>query len=497
MPGSPGLTRRQVAVLATVTLASFIVVLDAAVVFIPLPAILRDLEGTLDQGAWVLGAFVLVFAIFLLPAIRLAARYDRRALFVVGMVVFAAASVGCALAPSMPVLLGARAVQGLGAAFTEAAVFTLIKAVLPEQERDRAFGVQTGAVGLGAVLGPILGGVVTTGLSWHFVFWLNVLVGVAVVGAALVVLPSSRDGAAVSLDSLGVLLGGSGLFLVTFGVIEGQPFGWGSAIVVGSLAGGVILLGAWVWWQRRAPEPLVDLRLFSFRRFAIGNVLRGACEFASLGLFFAVSHVLQTELGFSALAAGALLMAVIVGAVVGSPVAEALVGRLDLRWIVAAGFVLLAGGIFWVGHVTPETSWGFFLVPLGLAGIGFGLMESTVTEATRTALPDGRATNGWGVSYTSYLLGIAFGIAAVAAVWQSETATAVRESVSEAGLGSLGEDTITVYLAQGGAHPGEQGEILSSAVSTAVNAALLPCVVACLAAAVVAIFFTPGRAQPR
>lgn len=481
-------TKRRAA-LATMTLGSFIVVLDAAIVFIPLPAILADLDGTLDQGAWVLGAFILVFAVFLVPSARLAQRYDRRVSFVVGTSVFTAASLACALAPSMEVLLAARAVQGLGAALLETSVFALLKAVFPEPERERAFRVQAGAVGLGALLGPILGGVLTTGLSWHFVFWLNVLVGVVVLAAALLVVPSSRGEGAARGDVTGVVLGGAALLLTTFALIEGPPIGWGSPVVVGSLVAAVVLFVCCAAWERRSSTPLVEWRLFRFRRFATGNVLRGAAEFASLGLFFAVSHFLQTELGYSALVAGALLMAVIVGALLGSPVAEAATARVDVRWLVVTGFVLLAGGIFWVAHVAPDTGWEFFIAPLLVAGAGFGLMESTVTEGTRTALPDARSTDGWATSYTSYLLGIVLGIAAVAAVWQSATFARVPESAR------VGDGAVSAYLARGGPPPGDLGSVLSGAVSGALNTALLACVAVCLLGAVVGFFLAPARTE--
>lgn len=428
--------------LATLTVGSFVVVLDSAVVFVPLPAILAELDGTLGQGAWVLGGFVLTFAVFLLPCLRLAERRDPAMLFAAGVALFTLASVACALSSSMWFLLGARAVQGLGAALTEAAGFVSLKALFADGRRERAFGVQAAAVGLGAMLGPIVGGAVTTGLSWRFVFWLDVLLGVVALAGALVVLPRSHR-----VPRAGRLCG---------------P-GW---------------------------------RLFGFRRFAVGNVLRAANEFASLGVFFALSHFLQTELGYSALVAGALLLAVIFGALVTSPVAQRLSGRLDARLLVVPGFVLLAGGIFWVARVTPDTGWVFFVAPLAVAGAGFGLMESVVTETTRTALPDARSPDGWAISYLSFLTGIGLGVATVAAVWQGATVTGVREGLARSGMEQVGDDVIASYLARGGDRTGEVGAVLSRAVSDAVNTALLACVAVALLAAVAALFLPSGRATP-
>lgn len=489
-----GLARRQAAVLGTLTLGSFVVVLDSAVVFVPLPAILGELGGTLDQGAWVLGGFVLTFAAFLLPCLRLTDRRDPAMLFGGGVTLFTLASSAAALSSSMWFLLGARVVQGLAAALTEAAVFASLKALFAAQQRERVFRVQGAAVGLGALLGPIVGGAVTTGLSWRFVFWLDVLLGVVVLVGALLSLPRSRrvpgEGNPVGL---GWWLGGVGLFLLLFGIVEGAPLGWSSPLIVGAFGAAAVSLAAASGYERRSHVASARWRLWRFRRFAVGNVLRAVNEFASLGVFFALSHFLQTELGYSALVAGALLLAVIFGALATSPVAERLSARLDARLVVVPGFVLLAGGIFWVARVTPETGWEFFVAPLAVAGAGFGLMESVVVETTRTALPDTRSTDGWGISYTSYLLGIGLGVATVAAVWQSETAAGVREGLARSGLGQVGDDVVASYLARGGDRTGEVGAVLSRAVADAVNTALLACVVVAALAAVIALWFSPAR----
>lgn len=493
-----GLPKEQSAVLATLTVSSFVVVLDSAVVFIPLPAILQQLHGTLDQGAWVLGAFILVFAVALLPCLRLAEFCDRRRLFLSGVAVFTLASLVCALAPSMQVLLGARAVQGLGAALLEVSVFTLITSVIQEDKRPRAFKVQGAAVGLGALLGPILGGVITTGLSWRYIFWLNVVVGIAVAVVAARTIPVSRTGdiGDRGIDVRGVLSGGLGLFLLLFGVTEGAVFGWDSVVIVASLAVSVVLLVGFVVNEVRARLPLVDVELFGYRRFAVGNFLRGVNEFASLGVFFALSHFLQAELGYSALVTGALLMAVILGALVTSPIAESLAERVDVRWLVMPGFLLLAGGIFWVAHVTSDTTWVFFLAPLVLTGAGFGAMEAPTTRATQRDVPDARSASGWGMSYTSYLLGIGLGVAVVSAVWQTVTVLNVQQALGRTDLNPALESRVWAYLATGGDSAGGAGmsdRVLGDAVAAAVNTALLTCVAMALIAAVVALFFTPGR----
>ncbi len=224
--GATYLKNRQQAVLVIFAFSSFMVILDAASLPIPLPSILKDLGGTLDAVTWVFGAFILAFAIFLLPCGRLADGYGRRVLFLSGGTVFAFGSLAAALAPSMTVLIGALAVQGIGAAMLEPAAHALIVATFPPEQHKGAFGAQRVGVFLGAALGPILSGGLTTVLSWHSIFWLNLLMGGAVVAGAVFVLPESRAAeASRRLDLPGLVLGASGLFFLLFSLIEGVRLG--------------------------------------------------------------------------------------------------------------------------------------------------------------------------------------------------------------------------------------------------------------------------------
>jgi EmrB/QacA subfamily drug resistance transporter len=502
--GSAHLGRRRWATLVILTLSTFIVTLDSAVVFIALPAILQDLGGTLDEATWVIAAFVLSFAVFLLPFGRLADIYGRRFLFMSGIVVFALASLGCALAPSMEFLIGARVVQGIGAAMVEPTVLAIIKATFPSERLGLAFGVQGIAAVLGAAFGPILGGIITTALSWEYIFLLNVPVGVVAVAGALLVVPESRaEGVSRRLDLPGLLFSGTSVFFLVFAIVEGERFGWGSVTILGSFVAAAVLLALFIITELRVRVPLVDLTLFKDRLFAVGNVLRGVVEFATLGLFFPLALFLQIQLGHSPLDTGLLLLPLIVASFFTSPLAGALSDRVDVRLIVVPGFVVVAVGIFWVAHLSPETGWKFFIAPLAIAGAGLGALEAPTVSATLRNVPTAQSGIASSVSYTTFLIGLELGVAVVGAVLQSQLVANVKDALSGANLppgvaeeiSSLSEGGVSGQPAAQISGPGAariQG-LIEGAFAAAVNTALFSCVAVALLGAVVALFFSSNR----
>lgn len=491
--------------LTILTMSSFVVVLDFGSMFIPLPSMLEDLGGTLDELTWVLVAFILAFAVFLLPCAALADRYGRRRLFLAGVAVFTGASLACALAPSLEFLIGARVVLGIGAAMVEAAVFALIKATFPREQRTLAYRVQGAAFVMGALVAPILSGAITTGLSWEYIFWLNVVVGVVILVGALLVIPESRAGSVSQrFDVPGLVFVAAGLFFLFFAVIEGARFGWGSPPILASCGAAVVLLVLFVVTELRAGQPLVDLELFHNRFFAVGNFLRAASEFSSIGVYFALSHFVQVQLGYSALAMGLLLMSVILGGLLVAPVTENLPSRVDIRWPVIPGFLLVAAGTFWLAHVTPETGWAFFIVPLAIAGAGFVAQEGPTANARDKDLPPALSDAAWRVSYTIFLMGVGLGVAVVSAVWQTQVAANVHNALSGADLPPTVADAISASLVEGGVRGEPAAEIsgpatshveglIQGAFADAVNTALLSCVVVALLGAVVALFFSAER----
>lgn len=417
------LDRRQWLSLAVMTVSTFVVLLDTTVVNVALPVIVRDLDGSLDAATWVLAGFVLAFAVLLLPAARVADRYGRRLMFVLGMAVFGAASLWCALSGSLAQLVTARVLQGAGAAMVEPTVLALITTTMPSTRRGLAFGVQGIAAGLGVLLGPTLGGAVATGLSWEYVFLLNVPVALFAVIAAPFVVQESRTRAPVKgVDLPGVALSSAGLFLLVFPMIEGERLGWTSPVVLGSFAGAAVTLTCFVLVERRVARPLMDLRLFADRLFAVGNVLRAVVQFVTLGTFFPVVLLLQLELGYSALGSAVVLLPLVVASVVLSPVAGSLSDRVDVRLLVVPGLLLVAAGAALLALAVTATGLPLLLVALGVVGAGLGMLEAPTTSATLRDVPEHRAGLASGVSYVTLLVGAELGLAVSAAVVQYQVA---------------------------------------------------------------------------
>src|SRR5215218_1217965 len=264
--------------LAIVSIALFMTALDNLVVGVALPSIRSDLGGSIESLEWTVNAYTLAFAVLLITGAALGDRFGRKRMFVIGVGIFTGASGLAALAPSLDALVAARALQGLGAAMVTPLTLTLISEAFPPERRGVALGIWGGISGLGVALGPFVGGAVVEGISWQWIFWLNVPVGLVVIPLALRRLTESR-GPDSSLDLGGLALVGAGLFGVTFGIIRGEALGWGSATVLGSLAAGVALLAAFVRWELRVAEPMLPMRFFRRRGFS-------ATQGLSFAMFF-------------------------------------------------------------------------------------------------------------------------------------------------------------------------------------------------------------------
>lgn len=502
---STALTSRQWITLIVLTLSTLIVLLDGSVVFIALPKILQDLGGTLDQGSWVLAGFILSFVVFLLVFGKLGDLFGRRRLFVLGITLFTLASLACALAPSMPFLIGARVVQGIGAAMVEPTVLALIRSTFPPERLGLAFGVQGSAAGIGASLGPILGGAITTGLSWPYIFLINVPIGLIAIIGALLTLPESRsETAAWRPDIPGLLLSAAGLFCLVFALVEGERLGWRSSIITGAFVAAAVLLVLFVIAERHAREPLVDLALFSDRLFAVGNLLRAITEFGGLGVFFVVALFLEYVLGYSPLRSGLVLLPLVLAAIVVSPLAGKLSDRVDVRWLVVPAFLLVAGGLFWLAHLSPQTGWAFFVAPLVIAGAGLAALYGPTTSTTLSKVPAAQTGLASSVSYAAFLIGSELGVAVVSGVLQSAAAANARTALADADVPPSVSDRVIASISAGtlgGPSPADSGgadaaaiaPLIANAFASAVNTALVSCAAAAVVGAVVGLFFASGR----
>src|SRR3954452_3402943 len=403
----------------TVVLASlgvFMTALDTLVVTTALPVMRVDLGGSLSDLEWTVNAYNLAFACALLTGAALGDRLGRRRMFTVGLGIFTAASAAAALSPSVGALVAARAVQGVGAAIVMPLTLTLISAAFPVEKRGAAIGLWGGISGLAVAAGPVVGGAVTGGIDWHWVFWLNVPVGVALIPLARAKLTESF-GPHSHLDIPGLLLAAAGFFGLTWGLIRANEVGWGSGEVVGALVGGAALIAVFLEWERRARTPMLPLRLFRERAFASAN---GVSFFLYGGLFgavFMMSQFFQTALGYSPLQAGLRLLPWTATPMIVAPIAGALADRYGTRPFMVCGLALQAIGLAWVASIAaPHMAYVELGAALTVAGVGTSLTFPTVATTVMSSVEPDDAGVASGANSALRELGGVFGVALLASV---------------------------------------------------------------------------------
>jgi EmrB/QacA subfamily drug resistance transporter len=331
----------------TIVLASlgvFMTALDTLVVTTSLPVLRVDLHASLASLEWTVNAYKLAFACFLLTGAALGDRFGRRRMYALGLLVFTAASAAAAVSPNAAALVGARAVQGAGAAIVMPLTLTLISEAFPAEKRGAAIGLWGGITGLGVAIGPVVGGAVVSGISWHWIFWLNVPVGIALIPLAISRL-SESFGARPQLDIVGLVLAGAGALGVTWGLVRANSVGWVSTEVVTTVLAGVVLIGAFIAWERRARSPMVQLALFRDRTFASANAVSFFMYAALFGALFLMSQFFQTCLGYSPLGAGVRLLAWSLPPMFIAPIAGVLADRYGNRPFMALGLALQGLGL--------------------------------------------------------------------------------------------------------------------------------------------------------
>src|SRR6266581_7040657 len=346
---------RKTWTLVLASLGLFMAALDTLVVATALPVLRVDLHASLSELEWTVNAYNLSFACFLLTGAALGDRSGRRRMFAIGVGVFTAASIAAALSPSVGALIAARAVQGAGAAIVMPLTLTLISEAFPVEKRGAAIGLWGGITGLGVAIGPVVGGAVVSGISWHWIFWLNVPVGIALIPLAISRL-SESFGARPQLDIVGLVLAGAGALGVTWGLVRANSVGWVSTEVVTTVLAGVMLIGAFIAWERRARNPMVQLALFRERTFASANAVSFFMYAALFGALFLMSQFFQTCLGYSPLGAGVRLLAWSLPPMFIAPIAGVLADRYGNRPSMALGLALQGLGLGWVAVIASPTA---------------------------------------------------------------------------------------------------------------------------------------------
>ncbi|SDT66686.1 DHA2 family efflux MFS transporter permease subunit [Jiangella sp. DSM 45060] len=404
-------------VLALTSVASLMVALDTLIVTVALSTIRDDLGATLEELEWTVNAYNVSLAVLLLTGSALGDRYGRRRMFAVGLVAFTASSTACALAPGVGWLIAARIAQGAGAALLMPLSLALLSAAFPAERRGRALGIFMGVTGLSVVGGPLLGGAITEGLSWEWIFWLNVPLGLVVLPFALTRIEESR-GARTSLDLTGLVLATGAALGLVWGLVRGNGAGWASAEVVTTLALGAVLLVAFVGWERRAAHAMLPMSLFRSRSFSAGNAA-GFLLIASLfGTLFLIAQFLQVAQGHSPLQAGLRLVPWTGCLMVVAPIAGALVDRFGERPFLAGGLVLQAAGFGWLALIaSPGLAYAAMVPPLVIAGIGIAMAMPATQNSAVGSVPEHLIGKAAGANTMLRQLGGVFGIAVLVAVF--------------------------------------------------------------------------------
>jgi EmrB/QacA subfamily drug resistance transporter len=403
--------------LVLASLGVFMTALDTLVVTTALPVLRVSLHGSLSDLEWTVNAYNLSFACSLLTGAALGDRFGRRRIFCIGLGVFTAASAGAAIAPTVGVLIAARAVQGAGAAMVMPLSLTLISAAFPADRRGTAIGIWGGIAGLAVAAGPVVGGAVVQGINWHWIFWLNVPIGVALIPLSASRLSESY-GPRPRLDVVGLVLAGAGFFSITWGLVRANTVGWSSVEVIGALMGGAALVGGFVAWERKAPAPMLSLEMFRESRFTTSN---GVSFFLYAGLFgalFLMSQFFQSAQGYTPLQAGLRLLAWTAAPVVVSPLAGKLADRHGNRPFMAAGLLLQGVGLAWVAVIaTPHIGFAELGVALAIAGVGTSMVFPTVSNEVVASVPAGEIGVASGTNSALRELGGVFGVAVLASVF--------------------------------------------------------------------------------
>jgi EmrB/QacA subfamily drug resistance transporter len=416
-------TRSQAAwAMALTSIAFFMGALDNLVVITALPAVHREIGGTLADLEWTVNAYTLAVAAGIITAAALGDRLGRRRVYTFGLVLFSLASAACALAPTAGVLIAARAVQGIGAAIITPLSLTILTAAFPASRRGAIVGVWGGIGGLAVAAGPLVGGAVTQGLSWHWIFWVNVPIGLVAAALSARLLAESH-GPAARVDVPGLVLVSLGAVAVVLGLIRAGDLGWTSGDALIPLGAGLAALVAFIAWEQRAPEPMLPLRLLRIRPFAAA-VITSFLVFGSIqAAAFLASQYFQLGLGYSPLLTGVRFLPWTGMAFVVAPLAGRLSDRVGTRPLMVIGLAVQAGALAWIAEVAA-TGIGYdrLAIPFMLGGIGISMaLPTTPAAALGSVLPQdlGKAS---GIVNTMQRFGGAFSIAVVSAVFATNGA---------------------------------------------------------------------------
>jgi EmrB/QacA subfamily drug resistance transporter len=413
--------------LVAVSFGLFMIMLDNTVVNVALPSIRADLGISISELEWVVNAYALTFGVLLLTGGKLADLLGRRRIFIAGLVIFTAASLWCGLAASAGSLIAARSVQGVGAALLNPATLSIITATFPPRQRGTAIGIWAGVSALSLAIGPMVGGILTERISWSWIFFVNIPVGILAVLAARLFVDETKDTSREQrLDLPGLATSALGLFALTYALIETNSHPWGSARVLGLLGLAVVALATFVVLELRQRVPMLDLSLFRNPTFSGANAAMGLVGVAMFGVFFYNSLFIQNILGYSAIQTGATFLPMTVLIMLVAPMAGRFTDRVGPRWLMGAGLTLLTVSLLLFGTLDESSTFWAILPGLLVGGVGLGITMAPTTAAAMSSVPVDKAGVGSAVINSMRQVGGSLGIAVMGTVIATSVSVGLR-----------------------------------------------------------------------
>jgi EmrB/QacA subfamily drug resistance transporter len=494
-------------ILAVLCFSLIVIVLDNTILNVAIPTIVRDLDATNSQLQWMVDSYTLVFAGLLLTAGSLGDRYGRRGALQVGLVLFGIGSIASAMAGSADQLIATRAFMGIGGAFIMPATLSIITNVFPPQERGKAIGVWAGTAGLGAVLGPLTGGLLLEHFYWGSVFLVNIPVVVIGLIAGIFLIPTSKDPAAPRLDPLGAVLSIVGLVSLLYGIIEAPQQGWSDPMIVAAFVFGIAVLAAFIAWEAHTDHPMLDVKFFKNPRFTAASSSIMCIFFAMFGTMFLLTQYFQFTLGYSPLATGVRLLPWAAMMMIVSPTSARLVERFGTKVVVTSGLSIATIGLLSLSTLTVDSHyWPDVLWRIVLLALGMSLTMAPATESIMSALPLAKAGVGSAVNDTTRQVGGALGVAIIGSVLSSIYASQMGDFLAGTpikGAQATGiKESLGVALAAAASaarSAPEFGASLARAANTAfvdgLQIAVLVAAGVAFAGVIVAFFWLPARAR--
>jgi EmrB/QacA subfamily drug resistance transporter len=429
--------------LGAVCVATFMLLLDITVVNTALPAIQKDLGGSFTDLQWVIDAYALSLAALVLTAGSLADRLGRRRVFAAGLAIFSAASLLCALAPDPTFLNLARGLQGVGGAIMFAVSLALVAQEFPAgPERGMAMGIYGATIGIAVAIGPLVGGLLTDGLGWEWVFLLNVPIGLAALAVTYWKLAESRDPNATRIDWPGLLTFSSSLFLLVLALVRGNDEGWGSTLIVSLFAAAAALLVAFAAIEQRVREPMLPLSLFRRRAFTGVQLAAFAVSGSMFALFLYLTLYLQSFLGYSPIDAGLRYLPITIASFVVAPLSGMALAKVQARYLMSAGLALTGVGLLLMSGLEMTSGWTALLGGFLVAGAGIGLLNPVIADVALSVVPKERSGMAAGINDTFRQVGIAVGIAAWGAIFLGVGASKTQQAAGGAVDGSQARELV-------------------------------------------------------